>query len=98
MSEKQPQWKNIPRPGGERTVGEIFRNIRTRFREANDRKLEERLVRDLEINEQKKYWILVRKHPDIRDALDDLLDIPCLWPDMILSTIHKAFAMKCDEV
>ncbi len=51
MLEKQSQWKNIPRPGGKRTVGEIFRNIRTRFREANDRELEERLVRDLEINE-----------------------------------------------
>lgn len=82
----------------ERAVGEILRKIVTKLHRKCDRQLEESLVKSLGKTDQRNYWDLVNKHPDIRDALGDLRDIQCLWPDMILSTIHKAFAMKCDEV
>jgi hypothetical protein len=82
----------------QRTVGEIFRDIRLEFRGKPNRTLrEEEMVIRLK-NNAPTYWDLVTKHPEIRDALDNLLHIACIWPDMRLSTIHKVFAMKCDEV
>lgn len=38
------------------------------------------------------------KHEDLTDAFDALLDIPGLWRDMKLSTIHKLFPLRCNEV
>ena len=34
----------------------------------------------------------------MRDALDSLSDLECLWSDMRLSTLHKMFSLKCDEL
>jgi flagellar biosynthesis protein FliP len=79
-------------------VGEIFRDIRIQLHEKKEKQLEKTLAKQLGDNDQQKYWYLVEKHPRIRDALDDLKDMVCLWPDMILSTFHKAFAVKRDQV
>lgn len=49
-------------------------------------------------NNVQKYWDLVKKHLKIQNALNNLLHIACIWFDMRLNIIHKAFAMKCDKV
>ncbi len=49
-------------------------------------------------NDQRKYWNLVNKHGGMRDALDSLLPFQCLWSGMRLSTLHKIFAMRCDDL
>lgn len=83
----------------ELTVGEKFRSIRLSFSRESDRELEAKWVQSVfSKNDQRKYWILVTKHSGMRDALDSLLHIKCLWPGMRLSTIHKVFSMKCDQV
>ena len=97
MSTDQSQSQTTHQNGEGRTVGEIFRDIRNELCGNPNWKLEEILMRQLEKNDQSKYWDLVEKHPEVRGALDDLLHIVCLWYDMRLSTLHKAFAMKCDE-
>ncbi len=35
---------------------------------------------------------------ELTAAFDMLLDIPGLWGGMMISTLHKMMAMKCDEV
>lgn len=80
-------------------VGEKYEKIRSAVHESHDWQLERSLVEKLlGANDQNRYWNLVQKHPEMRDALDELLPIKCLWPGMRLSTFHKIFPMKCDEV
>lgn len=86
---------------GERgqTVGERYRDIRIAVHRNNNHDLEAKMVDELlDQNDQNKYWRLVKNYRGIRDALDGLLPIKCLWPDMRLSTFHKIFSMKCDDV
>lgn len=82
----------------ERTVGVQFREIRSQLRGNGNKELEKHLVKQLKSNDQKKYWTLVNKHPAIKDALDSVLHIECLWPSFSLSNFHKTSAMKCDQV
>ena len=82
----------------EPSVGEQFREIRSQLRRNGNQELEENLVKQLKNRDQKKYWTLVNRHPAIKDALDDVLHIECLWPSFSLSNFHKTSAMKCDQV
>ena len=57
------------------------------------------MVKDLlDKNDQHRYLNLFKMHPGIRDALDGIIPIRCLWPDLRLSILHKVVAMKCDDV
>lgn len=38
------------------------------------------------------------QHEDLAHAFDALLDIPGLWDGMKLSTLHKLFPLRCNEV
>ncbi|KAL5331286.1 hypothetical protein ACEPPN_000816 [Leptodophora sp. 'Broadleaf-Isolate-01'] len=78
------------------TDGEIYRKLRQYDAERNlDSKLrwKSRLqgIRSKSLN-------TLYKHEDLTDAFDALLVIPGLWDDMKLSTIHKVFPLRCDEV
>ncbi|KAH7330033.1 hypothetical protein BKA65DRAFT_404486, partial [Rhexocercosporidium sp. MPI-PUGE-AT-0058] len=37
------------------------------------------------------------RHPDLKAAFDDLLDLPGLWEDMRISTLSKVISMGCKE-
>lgn len=69
MSKDRFQSHTMPQNREGRTVGETFREIRSQLPQKGDRDLEESLVRELEKNDQRKYWDLVEKHPRILHAL-----------------------------
>ena len=72
------------------SVGERYRSIRLSI--TGNQELEACLMSEaLHGNDIRKYWSLV-------SILESLLPFKCLWPDMRLSTLHKIFAMRCDDL
>ena len=78
------------------TDGEIYRKIRQYDSERNISSKMRWKARLKGIRPKSLNTLL--KHEDITDAFDALLDIPGLWDGMMLSTIHKLFPMRCNEV
>lgn len=70
---------------------EIYRQIR------QDPSKREILLRGLR-NHRRRCVKQLLDHPTFAAAFDTLLDIPCLRDGIRLTTIHKHFSWKCDEV
>lgn len=77
------------------TDGEIYRKIRNYHFQRN-LGFERRWRARLKGNRLKNLTGLLR-HDTITAAFDALLDIPGLWGGMMLTTLHKMIALKCDE-
>ena len=76
--------------------GEIYRNVRHCERERDLYSKGQWMTR---LSRQgKKSLELLDKYEGLKDAFDNLLDIPGLWEDMRLSTLYKLTSMKCNDV
>lgn len=76
--------------------GEIYRKIRQDHFQQN-LSFEMRWWAHLTPHGRKNPKGLLRRQ-ELTAAFDALLDIPGLWDGMMISTLHKVVAMKCDEV
>ncbi len=86
------EYSNEEKPGD----GEIYRKIRQYHFQRN-------------LSFENRWWARLTQHGrknlkglllrrELTAAFDMLLDIPGLWGGMMISTLHKMMAMKCDEV
>ncbi|KAI9769847.1 MAG: hypothetical protein M1840_003841 [Geoglossum simile] len=75
--------------------GEIYCKIR-HYHFQRNHSLEMRWWARLRGNRAKNLNTLLR-HSDLTNAFDALLDIRGLWDGMMITTLHKMMAMKCDE-
>lgn len=76
--------------------GEAYRKIRE-YHILKQSSLETRWWTRLSSHRAKNLKQLFR-HEDITAAFDSLLEIPALLEGMRISTLHKMFATRCDEV
>ncbi|KAI9767338.1 MAG: hypothetical protein M1840_005747 [Geoglossum simile] len=90
------QLTNINRPlFAKPSDGEIYCKIR-HYHFQRNHSLEMRWWARLRGNRAKNLNTLLR-HGDLTNAFDALLDIRGLWDGMMITTLHKVMAMKCDE-
>ena len=76
--------------------GEVYRKIRE-YHFKNERSNETRWWARLSSHKFRNLKQLLQ-HKDFTAAFDSLLEIPALLEGMRISTLHKMFAIRCDEV
>ena len=81
---------------GQPSDGEVYRKIRE-YHFQNQFSLETRWWTRLSTHRTTNLKQLLH-HKDIAAAFDSLLEIPALLEGMRISTLHKMFATRCDEV
>ena len=86
------EYANEERPSD----GEIYQKIR-KYRREKQARLEKRWWTRLSLHKASNLRQLFR-HNDFTTAFDRFLDLPGVLTRLRISTLHKMFAMKCDEV
>jgi len=81
---------------GQSFDGEIYRKIRE-YHGKNERSNEARWWARLSSHKSRNLKQLLQ-HKEFTAAFDSFLEIPALLGGMRTSTLHKMFAIRCDEV